>query len=45
MEEGETEEPEMMAGETLEVVCSLEEAWPVTRVAEGSWLPGPAIVT
>ena len=28
VEEGETEELEMMAGETLEVVCSLEEAWP-----------------
>ena len=31
--ERETEEPEMTAGETLEVVCSLEEAWPVTNLS------------
>ena len=33
VEEGETEKLEMMAGETLEVVCSLEEAWPVTDLS------------
>ena len=33
VEEGETEKLEMMAGETLEVVCSLEEAWQVTNLS------------
>ena len=33
MGEGETGELEMMAGENLEVVCSLEEAWPMTNLS------------
>ena len=33
LEEGEQEELEMGAGENMELVCSLEQAWPVTNLS------------